>query len=166
MSVVAAKVNKGTIEMAADSIHVYGDWRQEKEEGCKLKRVNGMAIAHAGLTSQGSLFYLYCQTRKPKAATEDALLEFFADFQEWYAKRIGKQRDLESGWLVAFNGKLFRFIAFYVSEVKDFASIGAGEDFAYAAMHMGCSAKRAVQVACELSPFCEPPINTITVKRK
>jgi hypothetical protein len=45
----------------------------------------------------------------------------------------------------------------FVHEVFDFISIGAGEDFANAALYLGHTPKEAVKVACELSCYvCEP----------
>ena len=46
----------------------------------------------------------------------------------------------------------------YVNEVNEYAAIGAGEDFALAALYLGHSAKEAVKVACELSAFVAEPI--------
>lgn len=41
-------------------------------------------------------------------------------------------------------------------------AIGSGRDFALAALHLGCDAKRAVEVACALSVECGNGIDTLT----
>ena len=46
----------------------------------------------------------------------------------------------------------------YVNEINEYAAIGAGEDFALAALYLGHSAKEAVKTACELSAFVAEPI--------
>jgi ATP-dependent protease HslVU (ClpYQ) peptidase subunit len=52
-------------------------------------------------------------------------------------------------------------------EIEDaFFAIGSGRDFALAAMHLGCSAKRAVEVACTFSPYCGNGIDTLELKQE
>lgn len=43
-------------------------------------------------------------------------------------------------------------------------AFGSGCDFAMAAMHMGCDAKQAVEVACALSSECGDGIDTLTLE--
>jgi hypothetical protein len=45
-----------------------------------------------------------------------------------------------------------------------FTAMGHGRDFALAAMHLGCDALRAVEVACELDIFCGCGIDTLTLE--
>lgn len=40
-------------------------------------------------------------------------------------------------------------------------AMGSGRDYALAAMHLGCDARRAVQVACELDTGCGNGIDTL-----
>ena len=50
----------------------------------------------------------------------------------------------------------------HVEEIDDFAAIGAGRDYAYAALYLGATPKEAVEVACELSCYVSEPIVTAT----
>jgi len=53
----------------------------------------------------------------------------------------------------------------FINEIKDFAAIGAGEDFANAALYLGHSPEEAVKVACELCCFVSEPIVKYKMKR-
>lgn len=43
-----------------------------------------------------------------------------------------------------------------------FIAIGCGRDYALAAMHLGCNAKQAVEVACKFDVFCGNGVDTLT----
>lgn len=43
-------------------------------------------------------------------------------------------------------------------------ALGSGRDYALAAMHLGCDARRAVEVACALDNFCGNGIDTLTLE--
>ena len=45
-------------------------------------------------------------------------------------------------------------------------AIGAGEDYALASLHLGHTAKEAVETACELSVYCERPVKSLTRRLK
>jgi hypothetical protein len=53
----------------------------------------------------------------------------------------------------------------FINEIKDFAAVGAGEDFANAALYLGHSPEEAVKVACELCCFVSEPIIKYKMKR-
>jgi ATP-dependent protease HslVU (ClpYQ) peptidase subunit len=82
------------------------------------------------------------------------------EFAEWKKKKSGNEK-IENSYIVGFCDIAFYINGWLIEEVKTFEAIGAGMDFALAAMHMGHSAKEAVQTACELSVFCEQPIQVI-----
>lgn len=46
----------------------------------------------------------------------------------------------------------------------EFVAIGAGADFALAAMKAGASAERACEIACELCTLCRGPVDTLELK--
>lgn len=54
------------------------------------------------------------------------------------------------------------------ADVKEsrFVAMGCGRDYALAAMHLGRTAKEAVQVACDLDVFCGQGIDTLTLGDK
>jgi len=49
--------------------------------------------------------------------------------------------------------------------LEEFYAIGSGSKAAMAAMLMGASAAKAVDVACKLDPYCAPPIIKMRLKK-
>jgi hypothetical protein len=163
MSVIAGMVNDEHIVLASDSILVRG-WTQEKPKVGKLWQENGVCVASCGLARDEAMLRIFCKRNHPPEATEYGIVEFFGDFVEW-AKKRDSGFSLDSSMLVAFGGKLFRMENFFVCEVETFAADGAGMDFALAALHLGKSPREAVEVACELSVYCELPVHEIVLRR-
>ncbi len=165
MSVTVVEVKKNKIVLVADSIRVRG-YTQEKVNNAKIKKVNDVfGFACCGTAKELELFFLFCQSRQPRAADSTALVEFMCEFQEWLLKKTGVWTALENTYLVVFNGHAFSFQDFYCVEVLTSECHGAGEDYALTAMHLGKSAKEAVEVACELCVYCEQPVNVLEFER-
>jgi ATP-dependent protease HslVU (ClpYQ) peptidase subunit len=163
MSVVAVKVTKNKITIGADSILVSG-WTQEKDKLAKLGEVNGMVVGDVGNAQEGALFMVFCKTRKPREASVDALIEFMSEFQDWLNKKIG-ETTLKNEYIIVFDGKAFLMEGFYIKEITDYTAIGAGMDFALAALYLGNSVKEAIKAACHLSVMCEEPVNIIEIEK-
>ena len=162
MSVVAVKIYEDKIEVAADSIMVKG-WTQTNKYS-KLHFINDMYIGTSGTAEEGSLFRIYCSTRKPEQATESAIIMFFSEFADWKNNKTGSS-NLQNEYIFIFNGKVFEVQRFHVLEIKDFSAIGAGMDFALAALYLGSNVEDAVKVACELSVYCEAPVEHYIINK-
>ena len=163
MSVVAVKVTKNKIIIGADSILVSG-YTQEKDKLAKLNKVNGMVIGDVGDAQEGALFLLFCKTRKPSEASVGGLVEFMSEFQDWLYKKTGETK-LSNEYILIIEKKAFMMEGFFIKEVTDYTSIGAGMDFALSALYLGKSVKYSIKVACHLSVYCEEPINIIEVEK-
>lgn len=163
MSVVAVKVTDKKITIGADSIIVSG-WTQEKDKMAKLFETNDLVVGDVGDAQEGALFYLFCKTRKPKEASVDAILEFLSEFQDWMNKKIDNN-EIKNQYIMIFDKKVFMIEGFYIKEVKDYTAIGAGMDFALAALYLGKSVKESIKAACHLSVYCEEPINVIEIEK-
>lgn len=162
MSVVVCRILESGYELASDSILVRG-WTQSKgrdRKFSKLFEVNGLVIGSVGLAEEAELFRIFATTRKPSSPTEAAFVEFISEFSEWKNKRTD-ERKIANSYLVGFEGKVFIIEEWFVEEAVRFEAIGAGMDFALAALHLGHSAKESVEVAIELSIYCEGPIQVI-----
>ena len=159
MSVVAVKKTEKKIKIAADSIVVCGWTRVEKTtKMAKLFEVNGMIIGSVGLASEGLLLENFALTRQPYQATEREVLNFFVDFNKYLTTELGMNK-YSNSYILCYKGKAFLIDAdLFISEIKDYAAIGAGQDYSLAALHLGHSAKEAVTVACELCAFVAQPI--------
>ena len=166
MSVVCCKIKGDKISIASDSIRVrgYGQEKGDRSKYAKLVQVNGMTIGATGLCYEIAMFRVFCSTRKPKRADDDSILIFLKEFLEWKKGLTGKFEILND-YILIFNKHAFLVCGFYVTEITTYEAIGAGMDFALSALYLGHGVKKAVEVACELSVYCEKPINSFVVKR-
>jgi len=165
MSVVVVKVQPNKIEIAADSITVRG-WTQSKDSNkfSKLVKINDLFIGSVGFAEESSLLWVFCATRKPESPTEAAVINFFSEFAEWKNKKTGKS-SIENDYIVVIDHHVFQVERFFIQEITDFMAIGAGRDFALAAMHLGHDVRKAVEVACELSVYCEAPVKSYEITK-
>lgn len=165
MSVVAARVYDNQIVIAADSILIKGESKRNANFS-KLFEYNGMIIGGSGSAEELSLMRHYAQAHKPTAATEKAVLEFFIEFARW-KNEMNLEMEIQSEYLLAYEGHLFEIESLFVHEVLDYVAIGAGEEFATAALYLKHTPKEAVKVACDLSCFvCEPITECIMRKER
>jgi len=164
MSIVCCRVTEDKIEMASDSILVRG-WTQNKsnDKFAKMSEVNGMIIGGVGFAEETSLFQIFCETRKPGAATESSLVNFISEFADWKNSKMERYK-IENEYIIVVENKAFYIQSFFVKEIMAYEAIGAGMDFALAALYFGKSVPEAVSAACELSVYCEKPINFIERK--
>lgn len=157
MSVVAAKVYRDKIVMAADSIVVRGWSKRTDHDIVKINEINGMIVGSAGYAQELSLMWQYMTTHKPATATEKDVLTFVVEFSKWKRDLIGSG-SVDNTYLMAYDGHLFQIEDMLVYEVNEWSAVGAGEDFANAVLYMGNSPRDAVKVACELSCLVAEPI--------
>ncbi len=163
MSVVAVRVEKDKITIGADSILVSG-YTQEKDKLAKLFQNEWMTVGDVGDAQEGALFQIFSKTRKPRESSVEAITEYMFDFFQWNKEKT-ENNELSNSYIIIFERKAFLVEGFYVKEIKDYAAIGAGMDFALAALYLGSSVSDAIKTACHLSILCEEPINIITVNK-
>jgi hypothetical protein len=157
MSVVAAKVyENGTIRVAADSIIVSG-WSKRTSNFGKLEQINGMIIGSVGTAYEASLMWQYMRTHKPDGGTEKDVLAFIVEFVRWKRELTG-DATVVNDYLLAYKNKLFEVSGLFVHEIQDYVAIGAGCDFATAALYLGHSPEESVKAACTLSCVVSEPI--------
>lgn len=163
MSVIAAKVYNDKIVMAADSIITNG-WSKRTNNFSKIVEINGMIAGATGTAQEASLMWHYMQTHKPASPSEKDMLTFIVEFAQWKSSIAGS--DVANSYLFAYQGHLFEIESMLVCEVSDYAAIGAGEDYANTALHLGHAPHEAVKVACELCCFVCEPIVEYSMKRE
>lgn len=164
MSVAVVKVENDKIILGADSIIVYGQY-QQKEDKAKIRVINqDFAFAMSGLARETSLFEMFCKTHTPSNNNEESIIDFFNEFSGWLKKKIDDDF-INSSYLIIYQGKAFEYVDYYVKEIKDYACIGAGWNLALASMYHGKTVKEAIECACELSIYCEKPVNIIEIKK-
>ena len=159
MSIVCCRICDGKIEMASDSISVrhFTQGKGSNIKDVKLVKINDMIIGTVGTAEEGNLFFQYCSTRKPRAANEQDIMIFLAEFSGWKKKLIDNNK-VDNSYIMVMDKKAFAIDGFLVQEILQYEAIGAGMDYALAAMYLGHDVKKAVEVACELSVWCEKPI--------
>ena len=163
MSVVAVRIEKNKIIIGADSILVNG-YTQEKDKLAKLFQNDFMVVGDVGQAQEGALFQIYTKTRKPREASLEGITEFLFEFYQWKKEKT-ESTELTNDYIIVFGGKAFLVEGFYVKEITDYMAIGAGMDFALAALYLGSSVQDAIKTACHLSILCEEPVNIITVPK-
>ena len=164
MSVVAARVYKDKIIMAADSIIVRGWSKRTDHDIVKIDEINGMIVGGTGYAQELSLMWQYMATHKPASATEKDVLSFIVEFSQWKRNLIGNG-NVDNTYLMAYDGHLFQIEEMLVYEVSEYSAVGAGQDFANAVLYLGNSPRDAVKVACELSCFVAEPIIEYAMQR-
>lgn len=165
MSIICCRVKEKEIEIAADSITVRGYTQEKgKDNYSKLFKVNEMIIGGVGISAETSMLQIYASTRKPSTPTEDGILNFISEFAEW-KKRKTEKYGIENAYIIVFEGRVFMNQGFFVKEITSYEAIGAGENYALSALYLGHDVEKAVDVACELSIFCEKPIKVMKATR-
>lgn len=162
MSVVACRVDRNGFEIASDSITVrgYTQTKGQTSTYSKLYEANSIVVGSVGYAEENSLFRLFVETHHPTQANENSLLEFMAEFSDWKKKRTDRG-NIENSYMIGFSGSIYTVEAWHVEKIKSYMAIGAGMNFALAALHLGHTAKKAVETAIELSIYCEAPVIVI-----
>ena len=163
MSVVAVKVYDDKIQIAADSIVCRGDSKRVDDNFTKLVNINDMIIGCCGSCEEASLLYHYAETHKPLSTSEKDILAFIIEFSKWKNDLVGSP-SINNEYVIVFDGHAFIVVSMFVNEVKTYAAIGAGLDFANAALYLEHSPKESVKVACALFCYVAEPIIEYEVK--
>lgn len=165
MSVVAVKIYDKEIIMSADSIIVHGEADKTPVGRGKIFEVNGMLIGTSGFAHEGIHMALFAENHTPLTMNDRELTKWMYEFSEWKAKEFGTDKKLENQYIIAYKGKVFYCNGAYIGEVKDFFAIGAGQNYATAALYLGHSPAEAVKVACALSCYVDEPIITKSIPK-
>ena len=106
-------------------------------------------LATAGESAPGELFTEWFGTGKDVTEMRDTFVLGEADFEVLVLKHDG----------------LFEVDKYcHLSRILNkFYAVGSGAKAAMGAMHMGASAKKAVEIACKIDPYSAPPIYTMSL---
>lgn len=158
MSVVAARRFAGGFEIAADSILVrYCTQLVGNLKRSKLWEQDGLIVGGVGTSEESVQLQSFSTTHRPADASTDAIAQFLSEFAFWKKQRTEKFA-VQNDFIFGLDGRLFANHSLSVVEIETFEAIGAGQDFALAAMHLGKSVVEAVELACDLSILCERPV--------
>ena len=140
--------------IAADSRETWGDSTVNRCEKLFRKRIGRRehVIGTAGGSYSGMLFYDWYGSGKepPETLTQHLDLEEDFEVMVWDGRHLYTANHL---------CRLVRVI-------EPFAAVGSGRKAALAVMHMGGSARKAVEIACKIDPYCALPISIIKLEMK
>lgn len=161
MSVVAVRKTEEYIEIASDSIRVHGYHVQEKCKDAKLFKIDDkLTLGAVGDARDGEMFRIFLRSHSPAENTKVAVVDLMVEFMEWIKSKDSNIAQIESEFLLVYEGSIYRATGqLFVCEIEDYCAIGAGEEFALAALYLGKDVKEAVRCACHFSIYCEEPIN-------
>ncbi len=162
MSVVACRVDDKGYSIAADSITVRG-WTQDKgakSTASKLFEENGLIIGGVGTVEEIGLLQIFTSTHQIAGEDESSVLGFISEFSDWKKKKMDNP-GIENAYLIGMDRSVFYIRGWNVMRIVTYEAIGAGSDFALAALYLGHTAREAVLVATELSVLCEKPIQEL-----
>jgi len=95
-------------------------------------------------------------THRPKDTSTKSVLDFMVEFVKW-KKDYDDNEKVSNSYILAFDEKCFEIESMFVYEISDYSAIGAGEDFANAALYLGHTPSEAVKVAAALSCYVAEP---------
>jgi 20S proteasome alpha/beta subunit len=106
----------------------------------KIRRVRGCLVGWTGDQDSGELMARW--------------LEDGADLKAWPESQ--KDKEIWSRLIVIdkVGARFYERLPVSIAVEDKFAAWGSGRDFAYAAMHLGKSAREAVEVACVFDSAC------------
>lgn len=165
MTVIAVDVRGKEIVIGADS-QVTSGWHMRVDDPPKLfTGPTGVTIAVTGYAEAGALLRLYVENNRPRESTEYSITEFVTDFRKW-ANSKANDPSLDMSFFMVFDGKAFAVRDYYITEITGFAAMGAGMEYAEAALYLGQSVRKAIQAACHLSTACNEPIRIERLPKK
>jgi len=162
MSIVACRILNDGFEMSADSQVTWGDTQfgTNTQKWAKMFEVKDIVIGGTGTAQDNALMQLFLETHGIATADERGILEFLGEFVDWKKEKTDDSK-INNTYLVGYKGKVFLIEQWLISEVKKYAAIGSGADYARAVLYFGAPTEKAVEAAIELNVYCERPIVTI-----
>lgn len=165
MSVVATKIFKNEILIAADTQVTWGWTAFKDDKSAKIFRAgDGTIIGGCGLAEPLALMKIFTKTVRPKEGSQDAITEFLHAFHEWLKDHTDGAKDKNTYHIVT-HGKAFLADGYYIQEIETFHAIGSGMEYAMTALHLGHTPEEAVKIACDLNIYCSEPVNSFAVYR-
>jgi ATP-dependent protease HslVU (ClpYQ) peptidase subunit len=162
VSVVAARLYGDRLEIAADSVCIrWATQTTDNKKHSKLWQRGDLVIGGVGTAQENGLMRLFSENHQPETSDERGLLAFMSEFAEW-KKRRTETYAIENHYLLGCGAGLFHLEGFGIDQVTTYEAIGAGMDYALAAMRCGADPKTAVETAIDLSIYCAAPVQIIT----
>lgn len=157
MSVVAVRVTPSGYHIAADSATVWNWSTTKSDDQAKLIHTNNMHVGCSGNADEIGLFQVYCITHRPESPRRSDILSFLAEFGKWRQARVNNGA-VSLNYILGLSSCVYYGCGIDASLVTSYAAIGAGMDYALAALYLSKSPKQAVKTAIELNAYCTAPV--------
>jgi ATP-dependent protease HslVU (ClpYQ) peptidase subunit len=165
MTVIAVRKYDDKIVIAADSQTTYGD-DYKILTATKIVRQDNIVFGCAGSCSDISLFRMFTRTHKPKAATEDDVVDFLSEFVDWKKKKTNNA-DYVSSIIIIMDNVVFRVQSYSVrAPIETFFAIGSGMFSALAAMELDADPIKAVEIAIKYNTGCGGKVESLEIPIK
>jgi ATP-dependent protease HslVU (ClpYQ) peptidase subunit len=157
VTVIAGKIEEDKIVIGSDGQRTWGWQAKEVLQDGKLIVLPDIIVGGAGYGSHNNHMAVYLTSHKPQSSEKRDILQFFVEFNQWCDKMI-KNFESQNCWLLAYDGRLTSVTYDLSVNYHDYWAVGSGWEYARTALHLGKTVEEAIEVACELTIFCAPPI--------
>jgi len=170
MSIIACRVTKDKIYIAADSQLTCGNDRRPGLAYKKITKIRDIVLCVVGTCTEANLLVEYIKENKVPRSPRKLTL-YMSDFYKWRDEVSPtltpeeKDRTSNCQFIFIVGGRVLNTSNLFVAEVLEFHAIGSGEDYAIGAMECGASVKRAVEVACKYNNDCGLPVQYMEIRR-
>ena len=158
MTVIAARVHKGRVEMACDSKVTRNSSRMRNIEKDKILKVGKYLIGASGNSSTLVVLQKFLSTVINPSEKFNSVFDFCMEFKN-YCLELNLEKDMDFYLLIATpTNKLYAVWNWVPERIDNFVAIGSGRLEAEVAMYLGHDVQKACEVACELDDGCDFPI--------
>lgn len=160
MSIIAIRRTDTGFEIASDSIGVWGNTQVKDAE--KLWQISGdLIFGSVGQSSLGTVMKDFISVNDLPENAERGWLRFALQLH-----LVARKYDLKSednSFIIVYKSEAWMLNGLHVARINKYEAVGAGRDYALAALHLGFSALEACEVACDLCTQCERPIKVLSI---
>ena len=159
MSIIAIRRTDTGFEIASDSIGVWGNTQVKDAE--KLWQISGdLILGSVGQSSLGTLMKDFISDGRASRKYGKRMAGFALQFHLFARKYDLKSED--NSFIIVYKSEAWMLNGLHVARINKYEAVGAGRDYALAALHLGFSALEACEVACDLCTQCERPIKVLS----
>jgi len=156
MTVIAAKIYDGNIQMACDSMVTRGRHKKSTGYPCKIIEGKDFILGFCGDAVILPLLTMYSKNHIiGNDGDADRIVEWCSEFLEYVKKKTNEWKgSLKASLLLAHSSGLFLIEDWLPIKVDDWCATGSGYEHAESALYLGHTPVEAVDVAINLAYGC------------
>jgi len=167
VTTIAGTITEDKIVLSSDS-RTSGGWSYKRIDSNmnfgKLVKGPDFILAWSGDCSESTLMELFCKDHSIGSGGKLRVIEWLLEFAEWKEGKCDSGQKISNHYLLGHKSGLYQIQGTAVYEMQGFATAGSGGEFAFTALYLGKSLKKAMEVSCELDPYSDLPIKTLELK--